>query len=41
MHVNDVLLWNLVLLSFGLSRNVFICLLGHVSWYEVVNSLAL
>lgn len=40
MHMNAVLLWNLVSLSFKVSRSVFICLSGHVSWYEVVNNLA-
>lgn len=41
MHTNCLLLWNLVSLSFKVSRSVFLCLFGYVSWYEVVNSFTL
>lgn len=40
MHLNGLLLWDLVSLGFEASRSVFLCLFGYVSWYEVVNSFS-
>lgn len=36
MHVNTVLLWNLISLDFGVSRTVFIFLFSCVASWDVV-----
>lgn len=36
MHLNTVLLWNLISLNFEVSKTVFICLFSRVASWDVV-----